>query len=283
MVILLTFDVDMANYTSSDWDHFDELDEAFEGIRQILNKNPEVKTTWFVRIDGQIEALYGRADHIFSKHNDKIEWLREQGHEVGWHLHPYREINDKWVQETAIDKVCEEIHRYAQLARSYALNAVRMGWGYHTNETMSLLNEQGFTIDSSAMPRPKYTWDMSVKDWSVTPARSYRPSVGDYRVPGHPSLQITEIPMSTVVIEAPMDTEANVVRYINAAYHPEIFSKAVDNVKGDYLLTITHPYELITNGNRHSLLSFDLNSLAQNINYLKSKSSDFRTITGLLR
>lgn len=277
--LFITFDTDFADYIDNS-NHFDEMDEAFDGIKDILGRHPAIKTTWFIRIDGQIEQIYGSADHLYNKHLDKINWLKDNGHSIGWHHHSYKKNEaGNWVQNTDEDVIVSEIDKYGQIAISKGMDMCRMGWGFHTNKTLQLVDAFGFRIDSSAIPRPNYKWDMSVKDWQTTSQDWYYPSVQDYRIPGEDHLSILEAPMSTVVLPTPTDTEENVMRYINPAYHEEYFNKAINGIKDiDKIITITHPYELIHNKGRHTLLSFNMNAFENNLKYAESMGYIFSVL-----
>lgn len=270
---ILTFDVDLVDY--SDNSEIDELDLCFELIMKVLNKYPSVKTCWFLRIDLQLEHLYGNADYIFTKHKKKIEYLQKNGHMLGWHCHPYKMRKGKWVQQTDENAICKELKTLAPLAKMYNLKTVRMGWGYHTNTTLEQLYRLGFNADSSAIPRPVYAWETSVKDWSTTGNKPYYPSVKDYRISGKDKIGILEVPITTALIDATGDTET-VKRYINPAYYNDVFKKAVLSIKDtELLITITHPYELMPNANKHNLLSFSGNQFEKNIEFLVSQNIEF--------
>jgi hypothetical protein len=225
-----------------------------------------VRTTWFVRLDAQVESLWGSADHFFRQYESLLGGLRKDGHEVGWHPHCYVEAEGRWKQNVDETTVLDELRRYAPVAQSYGVRSVRMGWGFHTNRTMRLLADEGFAIDSSAIPRPRYEWEETAKDWTQTPHEPYFPSVPDYRVPGRPELSILEVPMSVTHVEAPYDSE-RVLRYLNLAYHPRLFREPLKHwlEEHSHLVTITHPYELAHRDEPHGLLAFDLEAFELNL------------------
>lgn len=275
--VLITFDVDFVDYLTET--NLDEMEIVFPMIKKILQEHAGVKTTWFIRIDSQIEKLHGTGDFLYNKHIDKINWLLDNGHSIGWHHHAYMLSAGKWIQNTNEDTVLKEINKYGSLAREKGLDVCRMGWGFHTNQTMKLVSDLGFTIDSSAIPRPNYKWEMSVKDWQSTPLFWYHPSCDDYRVEGIPCLPILEAPISTTVLPLSTDTEESVVRYLNTAYHQEQFSKAFNSLQQlDRIMTITHPYELMHTDSIHPLLSFDINTLKENISFIKESGCSFEVI-----
>ena len=268
--VCVTFDLDFATH-SKEGISFDEMDAGFPLILPVLDRYFEVKTTWFVRLDGQMETLYGEADYILRHHKDQLEMLRRAGHEIGWHPHCFSFVHGEWKQNTEISSVVKELIRYTGLAQSYGMRSVRLGWAFHHNETMRLLAERGFVADSSAIPRPRYAWDLTEKDWAVTPESAYFPSVLDYRRPGQPALKILELPMSVAPIRTSYDTE-RVLRYVNLAYHPRILQQPLKLWLGEHshLVTITHPYELFVGQEVSELFPFNIDALDENLLAIKT-------------
>jgi hypothetical protein len=276
--VAVTFDVDFTDYESGG--NLDELEVVFEGIVAVLKSFPAIKTTWFIRIDAQIEEVYGRAEHILEKHIDKMNWLQQNGHELGWHHHAYKLESGRWIQDIDDDAVLQGLEKYGKIAREQGMSVARMGWGYMTNKQMNLLDGLGFVVDSSAIPRPKYQWELSIKDWSNTPYNAYHPSKEDYRIGGKPSLQIWEVPMSVAPISAITDTEEGVLRYLNPAYHNDVFRSGVEQSLGkDQLVTISHPYEFIASEKQHPLMAYSLVSLQENLKFLSASFTNFVTIS----
>ncbi len=266
--VCITFDLDFSDYVD-DWKQHDDFKLAIDHIVPFFEKNPEYKITWYIRLDTQIKRTYGSIDYIFNKYNKEIEILKENGHEIAWHPHIYREESGRWIQNICSNEVYDELSSLIPMARSLNLQSVRMGWGFHCNETMKLLSDAGFESDSSAIPRPHYKWEETYKDWTITPSVPYYPCKSDYRKPGEPSLPILEIPMSVIQVRAPYDTEY-VLRYLNLAYHPSLFEAPLRAWLSRYshLITVTHPYEL-AGGRQHGLLSFNIEAFIENILKIK--------------
>jgi hypothetical protein len=269
--ICVTFDVDFTDYLTDGKSDIDEFESIFPSILSVLEKEKGFKATWFIRLDSQLEALYGQPDYILHRYGKELDCLSLAGHEIGWHPHFYVKGEGGWRQNLEAAKIMDELIQYTPLAQSYGMKSVRMGWGFHTNETMRLLADLRFLIDSSAIPRPRYRWEESEKDWTLTPVVPYFPSESDYRVPGKPGLPILEIPMSVAPIKAPYDTE-QVMRYINLAYHPDLLRGPLEYWLREYshLITVTHPYELFSKGESHGLLAFDLRAFEQNLQMIKA-------------
>lgn len=238
----LTFDVDCQTYTGDSYVPMPgELEAALEVLRPVFDRHPAWRATWFLRIDPDVD--------LFATQSGLIDDLVHNGHAIGWHYHgPARRVTE-----------------FARRARQHGLDISRMGFGRGSNRILGALNDAGFSIDSSAMPRPRYPWTKRGVDWTGSPDTPYRPSVADYRFPGRPCLELVEIPISCAAVEAPGDT-GQVIRYLNPAYHPGMFRPGLEEwiADHDHLVTITHPYEVVT-GPSHALLAFDVGAFEENV------------------
>ncbi|MEW5984360.1 MAG: hypothetical protein AB1806_18560 [Acidobacteriota bacterium] len=270
----LTFDVDLIDHSSGNM-RPDELTVAVPRLMKLWDRHPGWRATWFVRLDAQLGEVYGEADYVFRQYGALLHELRQRGHAIGWHPHCYTRRNGEWAQNTDSRGVVEELSTHASHARARGLTTVRMGWGFHTNETMALLSDLGFEADSSAIPRPIYAWELSVKDWSTSPATAFFPSRSDYRVPGEPAHAILELPVSVAPLAAPYD-HGPVQRYLNPAYWPGAFQPALEwwlARHGDVVM-LTHPTELMPATARRGLIAHDFGALEQNLLHIEQKARD---------
>lgn len=275
----ITFDLDFTDYFSGNL--IDEMDIFFPTIKRYIEQNHILKFTWFIRIDRQIECLFGDPMYYYKKHIDKFKWLKDRGHEIAWHHHSYRYTNHTWIQEVDPIAVLSDIHMYGSLARNLGMTVCRMGWGYQTNKSMEKLCELGFLIDSSAIPRPQYKWDKSKKNWEGTTCDWYFPSINDYRISGTLCHSILEVPITTSIIPFEFDTEKEVIRYLNPAFKNIYFNNGFLNVKHlTKIVTITHPYELIKSekSNNDSILSFDFEIFKKNISLIRDAGYTFNCL-----
>ncbi len=278
--LVCTFDVDFTDHLHAV--HYDELEATFFHIQAVLRNLPDIRTTWFIRMDCQMEAIFGSAKYAFERHASKLNWLRENGHEIAWHHHAYRLKETGWEQETDSLLVAAQLKKHGELAREFDTTSTRMGWGFHTDLTLTLLENLGFELDSSAIPRPKYSWDRAVHDWAITTQEPYYPSLADYRIAGEPARKILEIPISTVRLPLAGDTEPGVMRYINPAYHSELFRLAMSACANEITVLIAHPYECVeSQRNAHRSLSFSIRTLEQNLFWLSESGFEFKTISEL--
>jgi hypothetical protein len=275
--VAVTFDLDFTDYVGGG-DVGDELEKCWPVFLDCCSQIPPLVTTWFIRIDEHMKNEYGSADFIFQKHREKIEWLRANGHEVAWHFHSYRQINGVYKQNADDLDVSQELERMYPLAQMHNLELLRMGWAYHTQNTFETIEKLGITIDCTAFPRPKYSWDNQLRDWTNTPQHGYYPSKSNYRVQEDEHLNVLELPITTVEIPLPTDTEPAVLRYINPAYHSNYFKAAIMDVREDIFNIISHPYEFLPNPKSHVLISFNSAVFIENISWISNLGMQFITM-----
>lgn len=177
------------------------------------SEGKRVKITYFLRSDEQMRMVYGEHSWPVNHFGRLWNMLRGDGHELGWHPHLwrwsaehrtwYQEVNDEeWVR-----KCLEE--GYRSITQELKPKSVRMGWDFHSNLTMQLIDSLGIDVDMSALPGIKDDMKMEgtglqilFRDWVGTPPCHYFPSKKDYRVGGDESLRILEIPQT--VFELPI-------------------------------------------------------------------------------
>lgn len=265
--IAVTFDIDMVD---ANWPrNVDECSYFFSDVLPILRSNSVNAGTLFVRIDDEMERTYGRSDHLLEIYCASFDALRASGWEIGWHLHSYTRIDGVARQNIDEAQFLKELRRHGPRARAAGMNTVRIGWGFMTCAIMCCLTELGFAVDSSAIPRPRYPWEQSVKDWEGAPQCPYLPSARNYRRPGPDALNIVEVPMPVLPIPAPGDTQV-VLRYINLAFHPTELQSALAVSTPEPLVTITHPHDLLHTMPPRGLLSQNLDALSSNLAFLKA-------------
>jgi hypothetical protein len=274
--VAVSFDLDLTDYVGGA-NLGDELEMFWPQFEACCERIPAFRSTWFLRIDRQMQAIYGSADYIFTAHREKIAWLRSHGHEIGWHFHSYVMQNEKWVQNTDENSVASEMQSMRELVEKHKLKMLRMGWAYHRNSTVAAAIDMGIQLDCSPFPRPQYSWDNAWRNWEGTTQKIYTPAAADYRLPG--ALALRMLPMSTVPVAADTDTEAGVIRYINPAYKHAAFVEAVKAYQGSTLNTVSHPYEFLPNKLAHSLMAFDSGIFEKNMLWLEAHGYRFTTLS----
>lgn len=236
--------------------------------------------TWFIRADELIERQFGDRCAIFARFAELVRSAASNGHEIGWLPQVYAGTSE---QPGAINYDDLSATHVALERVGVAVRSVRMGNCFHDDRTMALLAALGIANDSSAVPgRTKVDlgWRM---DWSSTPMAPYRPSATDYRIPGDPSLDLIEVPLTVRPLKAPYDA-APLLRYVNPCMHHEFFGQNLREVvdTAGYLLCIFHPDEAVAprHGRGHPLVAYSRQELERNIRHLVSIANDAgRTIS----
>lgn len=264
--VYLTFDLDFTNYCDN-YKNIDEFNFIIDILLPFLDDN-SIRATWFIRLDKGIELSFGRPDYLFYKYSEIINTLKDCGHSIGWHPHFYK-FNKQNCNE---DDIIEEINYLYPFIIDRKLKLSRIGWGFMTNKIMQTLEDLGVQRDSTAIPRPNYSFEEATRDWTITSQLPYQPSYTDYRrepYKNEKTFKIVEFPITTFLINAPYDN-SKVVRYCNLSFKNTFIKKGiVDTLKNqEYLLTITHPYELMP-VNNHLLISFNIKDFKKNINTIK--------------
>jgi hypothetical protein len=270
-LVALTFDLDLTDHVTGA-PALEELTDAVPALLTLLDER-QWPATWFIRLDAHIRAVYGDAEFVFRRHGSLIDRVLARGDEIGWHPHVYRMRDGEWQPEPDVSAVRAELEVHAPMARARNLHAARMGWGVHTNDTMRFIAASGFSVDSSAIPRPAYGWDPEARDWTMTPLTPYRPSSADYRIPGDPRLPVVEVPMSVVHIAGPDDSQ-RVMRCVNPAFRPEALAAPLRSwcAEHEVLVTVTHPYEVLPRRQPHPLLAGSIEAFARNLDAIASEA-----------
>ena len=176
-------------------------------IREVLNNFEDSygnipRVVWHLRSDNQIKSIWGEWNYPVTEYRYLWRSLKREGDEIGWHPHLWRfdSTRNSWYQERQDVRWIKDCLKngYKAITSVFNIESSRMGWDFHNNLTMRLLSELGIKYDLSAVPGVAYNGGMyNIYDWEPTPHHPYYPSIADYRVPGTPSLNILEIPLTT--------------------------------------------------------------------------------------
>lgn len=182
------------------------LKTSLRGLRDAAGREPVF--TWFLRVDDQVRLHHGTFSWFVTSQTALLTALTDSGDELAWHPHFWRRdcVGGPWYQEienTAWNlQMLRDCHAELASGPLGAPACVRMGWSYHTNDTMAELDRLGVAVDLSALPGFR-TFDArkvrseNLYDWFETPRAPYYPSVADYRRParnGEPAFRLLEVP-----------------------------------------------------------------------------------------
>lgn len=228
--------------------------------------------TWFVRTDCEIAAQHGDAAHLLRRYDALWRARQAAGDEIAFHPHLSRRAQGD-VTGALLRSEIRDAHAAVQAA-GYAPVSSRLGEAFGSNTAFAALQESDFAADSTAMPgRVRHDAERSL-DWSGTPARPYRPSLADYRKPGHPVHDLWQVPMTMVPVRADYDTEP-LARYVDLSFRPAALraglAAALANVP--LLVTVTHPSTILPGiaSRRHGLLSFEPSAFRENLGFIFSE------------
>jgi len=278
-VICCTFDFDMYNYfTGSVIDEFALFGTDLINVMKQYKKIPQ---TWFVRIDDGIKNIFGNRNFVHKTHRDLLVQLMEMGGDIGWHHHPSSMSlsEEVWLSELSLN---------LDVALSEGHTISRMGYGQMSSRVWELLVNSGIRGDSSCISRPIYPWEtVPFRNWVNSPNRPFRPSPMEYSREDTSSAGPIQIPITTVELSFPRDSEAHVRRYINLAYEHDLFSKALKRWKFEnklnesVLVTVTHPYEIFTKSSDSATYPGTISNLRRNLDLLLATDEKFVTIKEL--
>lgn len=258
----------------------DEVELFWPCFEQLIQQVPELKTTWYIRLDEKVQSSFGSADHYFGKHHNKISWLQQNGHETGWHFHAWDMSGGKAKQEIREAEVCRAMRDVKPYLQRWNLQHLRMGWGYHSNQTMALAAELGMKTDASALPKPAYAGEKSTRNWEFTGDLVYKPSVADYRITGTPELDITEIPATCMRLPLPSDKEPNMMRVADLSWNTAWFETLIASER-KLIHTISHPAALFGTIASSTLNRHSIDNWIHNLNALQQAGYRFATIPEL--
>ena len=278
--IALTFDAEMDAFDSSvackeefEWRGIELGIPLIESILSSVRDSHgnSARATWFVRCDDQIGHITGDAAYLLNRYRDL--WIRRQqiGDQIGFHPHLYRELSGRWRQDSNPETLREQIFRAydAMQGAGFQSSVSRIGEGFGANSVMSAVEECGILCDSTAMPGRVRVDAERCLDWEVTPAHSYHPSIGDYRVPGARVYKILEVPMSMVRTFADYDNQP-LMRYLDLSFHTHVLRGGLAALvaNANTIVTVTHPSTILPRNQSHGLLSFSADVFVENLHML---------------
>jgi peptidoglycan/xylan/chitin deacetylase (PgdA/CDA1 family) len=281
--IALTIDTDPDGLNTHDPDRrnlvWDGLHFAMEQFHDALRNYP---LTWYVRADGQLEHAYGRADYLFDEYADFWKQAIVRGDELGWHPHLYTVPHDDSQPQIITDsqQAVAELKRIWSLIKDmpFDLPTFRMGEGWHTIETLNLVESLGFKVDSTAIPRRDDSATGHPRNWKNTANQPYYPAKDDIRLSGEVR-PLLEVPMNSWYFQASYDKKPK-LRYMNPCIHNELWTQALDyweaqirqNLTENYVWAlILHPAEAMPHDRPDLLYAFSLDVLRKNLSQFTAR------------
>ncbi len=288
--LLITIDVDADYFDSSfnphnvDQPTWNSVHYAVPQIADLLCKykgsdgRPCV-ATWFVRADDQIGYYYNSNAYLFEAFDSTWKEFLSVNHEIGWHPHLYKHVEEKWEHQTEASALKHQLFQsYSAIKElGWHIKSSRIGEAFFSNEVGEYLTCLGITRDSSCLPGRKRMDSDRLLDWSISPQHPYYPSVNDYRIPGIPALPLSEIPFSMIEVMADYDTTP-IMRYLDLSFWHQCIKKGLNEIckTSNLINMIIHPSSIMPGiaHQRHGLLSFSIEEVSKNIDYILAKLNE---------
>lgn len=190
----------VANANVKDWNGFVEYSAIIDNLRKKL---PELSgmsfnPNWFVRLDPDIERLYGRPDHVVRHHEDIFSHLISSNDALGIHIHDHRwdEKNQKVYSDFSDYEWCNHCltSSFEVFTSCFDLKPRMSSHGgyFLSDEILKTSVELGIEADVTPEPglRPKIN-DPSFGHHATQPTPDY---TNFPRKPYYPSLKGMHIP-----------------------------------------------------------------------------------------
>lgn len=166
-------------------------------LRRLMGRDLP-RMTWFLRSDESIRFATGAFDSAYSCQRDLWQQLREEGHELGWHVHTMSfseasgifEFDRKpaWLREA-----------YETLRLDFPVRSARTGWDFGGTDLLNALEDLGVESDLSALPGNMIWQKIGSRwifiDWHRAPAHPYFPARDDYQAESSVRRALLEIPV----------------------------------------------------------------------------------------
>jgi hypothetical protein len=312
ILVALTIDTDSDDYFGNRYASISKQDKSILGwegldigknllvsaVEEVSKRNNiPIPLTWFVRCDNQIGVQNGDPAYLLQTHKKWWQQRQQQGDDIQWHAHLYRQAGNLWRQETSPMQLEKDLKTGLKAFENsgFSPSIIRIGESYHSNELMDIIVELGVKADSTAMPGRKRQDQEKLIDWLSTPNTPYQPSKKDYRLSGEKRRSLWELPLNTVMTKVSYDQKP-VPRYVNLAFQPGVLESGLTEFfkKHNTLVSITHPFEVVnkfysdSQSPNHPLLSFRPDSLVHNMEMIfgiaqsLQKEVEFVTMSQLL-
>jgi hypothetical protein len=238
--------------TSENWNGFESAVEFLNSVRPQIEDatGSPANFIWFLRMDPQVNHVYGLASWVVQRYRRLIEELELAGDELGLHVHAWRwhEQTRRWVIDHGDQKWVEYCVRSSFRAYEEALgrpcHSFRFGDRWMNNETMQLLESLGTQFDLTIEPgiRDKRQVNReelvtgSLPDYVGAPRAPFRPSKKDFRRVGNDNaLNLWSIPLSTgrrlIIKSGPLATIRRTVSEFRWRHQPLTLNLGIPNIE----------------------------------------------------
>jgi hypothetical protein len=179
------------------WQGFEQTAEFIEGLRPALSDatGDTANVNWFLRMDPQIETVYGSPSWVVDTYARQLTTLRSHGDVVGLHTHAsrWREGSSDWLidhgDQAWIDHCVHMAFATFEAEFNTPCRHHRFGDHFLTNDTLALVERLGARIDLTTEPgepaidsgKAGMAFTGSLPDLTMVPRVPYRPAPDDFR------------------------------------------------------------------------------------------------------
>jgi peptidoglycan/xylan/chitin deacetylase (PgdA/CDA1 family) len=193
------------------WDGFEQAHESLARLRPRLAAatGRPVHFSWFLRMDPQIESVFGSAAWVAERHGEIVRELAAMGDEIGLHCHAWRwdVRRSGWFVDLSDRRWIDHCVRTAFTAFRASLGrpseSFRFGDAWMDDATLALVEKLGARFDLTVEPGGhgpciSEPFAGTSVDYAGAPRHPYRPSRRDFRKPGRwRARRLWEIPLTT--------------------------------------------------------------------------------------
>lgn len=242
------------------------LERTIERLTALRRRHPGARFSWFVRVDPQIETLYGDAAWALRRYRAELAVLEAEGDAIGLHVHPFRWDAAGWISDygdPAWVRHCIRVavEGYAD-ARGKRATLFRFGDRWMSNDALDELERHGIEVDLSLEPGSRRAARMvaaerssgELPDLRRVPRSPYRPSRRNYKRPplfGRPR-NIWELPITTAPVYKSWSAEHIP---LNLGLRPEWIRRILET-DADVLVSVARTGDL---ANQEALAAFEAN------------------------
>jgi hypothetical protein len=242
---------------------------TIERLTALRRRHPGARFSWFVRVDPQIETLYGDPAWALRRYRAELAALEAEGDAIGLHVHPFRWEGGGWISDygdPAWVRHCIRVavEGYAG-ARGKRATLFRFGDRWMSNDAMGELERHGIKVDLSLEPGSRRAAGMvaaerssgELPDLRCVPRSPYRPSRRNYKRPPFfgPPRNVWELPITTGAIYKAWRAEPIP---LNLGLRPDWIGRILEN-GADMMVSVARSGDL---ANPQALAAFEEN-LAQ--------------------
>lgn len=231
--------------------HWNGLSMGLINVLDIFNEfakanNITLFLTIFCRADWQIEEIMGNVGWVFMKTKNTIgqKIYNYLSIDLQWHPHLYQKINGNW--SLAHDELIQKeqlVDVYKKLnIGGIKINCSRIGECFFNNNILNTLSDLQIKCDSSSFSGR----NIGHTNWENAPRHPYHPDSNNFTKLG--SLSLLQVPFAMIPIHAPYDIKPT-LRYFNLIYSTDYVALGIKNFTEEVIVTILHPYEILTLGN----------------------------------